>query len=463
MPAPLTKKRKAQDSGQQSEQPNVAGDESDDNEDDGDVIVVETEAETRARLQGEAQRAAKLYKKSELVWNTLNKIWPLEDRPDELQDRDQVALLDLEDIKHLREMHKLENNEKGDKKDNLVRDKKPKEMKFREGPDNCFNLLHPGRWMRMPLAPHAEWFHKTPTKRNEVYISMEMDFTGSNNVIADRTIIDMHDRKNQLSLKMFLSENVSVANKPKVETRTQEGDGTTSTSYDLNWRKPSTLSAVQEAYHNYSSLSHWLWPFDPTPISLLRLMHKFKWLEVAENQSNDSKLRVELVKTFFNQIMKKLAAAALNNKCVPSFKEMEDLLKSTLSQNGLSTEVPANTKFQQGRQNYNNHFNKQSPNSNGGRGKFNNSRGNARQARGYNNQPKNPGAEPKLWANVNGKGLCYAWNSTDGRSCNHKRVDVGKYKGCEDDLERKFVHLCSEWVHSKEDYCYGNHPRKQHR
>ena len=426
----------------------------------------EDEETTRARLRAEAKQAAQKLAKSNLVWNTLNKIWPLEDRPEELQDREHVALLDLEDIKNIREIHKLDKSEAGDKKESMIRDKKPKDVKLREGVDNCFNLLHPGRWLRMPLAPHSDWFFKTPTKRHEIYLSMDLEFTGSHNCVSDRTIIEMHDRRNQMTLKKFLTENINVASKPKVETRTQEGDGSTSTSFDLNWVKPTSLSQVQEAVHNYCSIAHWLWPYDPTGLSFLRIMHKYQWLKTAESHQGDNKARIELIKTFFNLCMKKVANSALNGKCVPSYMEMEDLLKSTLSQNGLSTEIPAfrkqfvknnsygNTNSSSGSNNYNKASNS--------RGKNFNNRGNNR-GKGFRNQPKNPGEEPKLWANVNGKGLCYNWNSVEGRNCDHKRVDVGKYKGCEDELGRKFIHLCSEWVQGKDDYCYDQHPRKYHR
>ena len=275
--------------------------------------------------------------------------------------------------------------------------------------------------------------------------------SGCNNCVADSTIVDMHDRRNQLTLKKFLSENVSVANKPKVETRTQNEEGSTSTLYDFNWQKPTTLSQVQEAVHNFCSILHWLYPWDPSGLMLLRLMSKYRWIMAAQH---DDKNRVELIKTYFNLVMKKLAASATNGKVIPSYKELEELLKTTLSQNGISSDLPTNKAI---RNSNSNNFNSKAA------------------TRNYSDQPKTYGEysggnrtrqkqrRNDNWANVDGYGLCWDWNSVDGRNCTRKRRKIGSHNGCEGDNDQKFIHLCNAYNEQKQTFCYGNHPQKQHR
>ena len=266
------------------------------------------------------------------------------------------------------------------------------------------------------------------------------------NCVADSTIVDLHDRRNQLTLKKFLSENVSVANKPKVETRTQNEEGSTSTLYDFNWKKPTTLSQVQEAVHNFCGILHWLYPWDPSGLMLLRLMSKYRWIMAAQH---DDKNRVEIIKTFVNLVLKKHAAAATNGKVIPSYKELEELLKSTLTQNGISSDIPTNKAIRNSSNNFN---------SKPAARPFNNER-----PKTYGDFKRQKRRRNDNWANVDGFGLCWDWNSVDGRTCSRKRRKIGAHNGCEGENEQKFIHLCNVYNEQKQAYCYGNHPQREHR
>ena len=382
--------------------------------------------------------------KADIIWDALERFWPLEDRPEHLQDKETVALMTIAELKEVKGAYDQDNNDQSGRKNSLIRDVKPKELNFREGKDDHFSQLHQARWLRLPLDECKTWWYKTPVKRNETYLSMDLEFTGCQNLVADKTIMLMHDRRNQMSLKMFLSENVSVASRPKVETKTME-EGSTSTSYDLNWKKPSSLSQVMEAIHNYASINHWLFPFCFNGLNILRLLNKYQWLIVARGGFED-KNRVELVRTFFDLCMKKVANAANNSKPIPSYKELEDLLKSTLSQSGYSNEIPVFKK----------NFNKE------GGGGFNNSNSNSNNSNsaykgtGYSRQK----VKARNWANINGVAICYDYND---RSCNNTRTTVQKHDGCETSAGKKRIHLCNEWLEKDNTFCYKRHPKKHHR
>ena len=383
--------------------------------------------------------------RADIIWDALEKFWPMEDRPEHLQVKETVALMTIAELKELKSAYGQADEDPDNKKHNLIRDVKPKVLNFREGKDDHFNMLHQARWLRLPLEEFKNWWHKTPIKRNETYLSMDLEFAGCLNVVADKTLSEMHDRRNQMTLKKFLAENVSVASRPKVETKTME-EGLTSTSYDLNWQKPTSLTQVMEGVHNYATVNHFLYPFCPMGLNLLRLLNKYQWLIVA--RSFDDKNRVDLIKTFFNLSLKKVANAANNGKPIPSFKELEELLKSTLSQSGYSTEIPT-TKKQNGKDNSGG-FNSNNSNNSGFRGT------------GYNKQrvQKNSSDGTKNWANINGVALCFDWND---RTCNNARTTVQKYDGCVAANNKKRIHLCNSWLTDKNTFCYKSHPKKHHR
>ena len=412
-----------------------------------DVLIIENAPSQDQAESSQLTNGGKpaITTKADIIWDALEKFWPYEDRPEHLQDKETVALMSIQELKEVKGAYDQSGEDTVGRKGNLIRDVKPKEIKFREGKDDHFGQLHQARWLRLPLDDMNTWWHKTPVKRNEIYLSMDLEATGCHNALADRTISEMHDRRNQMTLKKFMTENVSVSSRPKVETKTLE-EGSTSTSIDLNWQKPTSLSQVMEAVHNYVGINHWLYPFCPNGLNILRLMNKYQWLIVA--RGNEDRNRVELVKTFFNLAMKKLANAANNNKPIASYKELEDLLKSTLSQSGYSTEIPVFKKF-----NGNN-------NSNG----FNNtnSAGYSYRGAGYNRgkfRGRSTGENSRPLANVAGYEICFDYND---RKCSNRRTSVDKYDGCVNSANKRRVHLCNEWQDDKNSYCLRKHPRKHH-
>ena len=117
----------------------------------------------------------------------VNQLWDFDERPEDLQCKEKVALLSLEDIKRLKEIYNLEQGKPAEKKNAPVRDKKPKEVNFPEEKDNCFDMLHQARWLRLPLEEHKVYWPKVPVKRNEIYLSMDLEFTGKKVVIQKPT------------------------------------------------------------------------------------------------------------------------------------------------------------------------------------------------------------------------------------------------------------------------------------
>ena len=169
-----------------------------------------------------------------------------------------------------------------------------------------------------------------------MYLSIPPDFYGLENSILDITIKKAHKKSEILQLKHYLSKNISVASRSQKETRTHYTGGGVSTTSEYNWYTPTNLTKAKEAVHNYANLNFLLFLFDPTGLTLFRLLNCYNWFAVARPE----KTWVELITSFFNLVLKKVANPVLYNKCIPSHKMQEEWLKEILSRNNLSTIVP---------------------------------------------------------------------------------------------------------------------------
>ena len=138
---------------------------------DSDDLVEEGGAQ-RGRTEEKGRHAAR----AEVIWSTLEKMWDFDDRPEELQHKENVALLTLEDIKMLKELHTMNKEKTTGRKDTLVRDKRPKDVNFHAGKDNCFDHLHQARWLRQnageksrSFSEHGPRVHRHPESGSRYY------------------------------------------------------------------------------------------------------------------------------------------------------------------------------------------------------------------------------------------------------------------------------------------------------
>ena len=116
--------------------------------------------------------------------------------------------------------------------------------------------------------------------------------------MAEKIISNLHDRAKPLTLKNFFSQNVCLPAKPlkRLERKGTEG---IKMIYDFTWEDPASMAEATESLVNYMTALHQLWPYDPTAIILLRLINKYKWV----NMSNDLREKVSVITTNFNTIM----------------------------------------------------------------------------------------------------------------------------------------------------------------
>ena len=371
-----------------------------------------------------------------VVWAYLEEKWPdHEDRPSILRDKNIVKTLTF------REVHYLLKNEKlADKKsttERATKDIKPQTTTFKEGEDNRNDVIHAASLLRSPICSPDNYWHLMPKKRKAIFKAMPLKFMGGNSCIAEKTIATAHDRTVPQLLKHYLTENCSVATRPKREFKTVN-DGVSCSITDDWWDTPASLRSVQEAYNNHQLLMWLLWPQDPTPHIMARLMLRYKWLA---SSTNDMAKRIDVLTHFFNAALEDNASRAVNEETVMSYLDQETLLKSVMARNGLRADLPiAEKRFAE--ETVSKAFNappqQRKPN--------------IRQKPAYN--------ELKTQA---GLLICAHFNSNS--ACRNQPFTFSQSgeKGCKDQ-RNTYVHACNVYMKAKNGLCEGRtHGRSTHR
>lgn len=240
----------------------------------------------------------------------------------------------MQEIYQLHSMY-MQNEKATAKETTAKQDQIPSKISFKAGRDDGMKRLHPARWLRLPFSNPETYYDQIPIKHNRKYRNISLEFSGGANKISDKVILNMHDRRHNLELKHFLTENMNITGKPIKEVRRQEKDGVVSFQ-DYSWEDPQSMRQVIEAIENYRTLLTLLWPMDQTGNIIGRLLMKYRNIQA----SNDPRTKVAVVTAYFDKAQRMNARRAANKSVVMNFEEHEKLLKETLASYGLRSEVP---------------------------------------------------------------------------------------------------------------------------
>ena len=234
-----------------------------------------------------------------------------------------------------------------------------------------------------------------------------------------------------MQLKHFYSSNLK-----QTEVRKVTGDKV-ETTFDLAWSNPASIGQVQEALLNYACLLQSIWPSEATALIMMKVLTKYKWLAKV----NDSK-RASLVCKLFGDVSRQNAGRATNKEAPLAADEQEEVLKSILLQNNIRPEVP----IEDSRKGQNRNQARQ--------GGFWIGGANRQGFRPCNARKTFPTAKSK-----DGRGVCYGFNDMSGGSCRNTRAG----DGCKTAAGVQLAHVCNHFDKTKQVYCLGAHPCKQHK
>ena len=414
------------------------------------------------------------------VWKMVEKYYPIDKRPEELMNKKIVKRLKLSDLNDITDFfQKTEKLRNGNNIESLSKDKKPKTKKFKVAKDDCDRRLHPARFCRLPISNPTKWWgKKVPQKRDHSFAALPLDFIGADRKVANKVIGFCHDRTHILTLKHFSSGNLTVASKPLKQIMRQDEDGA-STITDMAWETPTNLVQIKEAFKNFDDIYWNLWPYDSTGRSMHRLMLQYDWCRVADHID----VRIDILKTFFDETLRLNAERAINSDCIMSFSEQEILLKDIMVRKGVRPETPFLPQRRSDNQRFSSGSNNPKAPSNWGQGKgkrnfqqssssnssnqgfpSNSSQLNVSQNRSQNqhqgqNQSQNYTGP---YASFQGVPTCRYWNSMNGGSCRNG-PDQHDKDACRDSYKKKFMHLCNHQDPASSVFCLRNHRRRDHK
>ena len=244
-------------------------------------------------------------------WNLMLRIWPLEDRPDEMKIPEVVNGLSFDQLikykKHYEALIKREGKGEGV----FGKDSDIPAVFFEEGEDNCADLLHPARFQRLPVVERKKWWHLVPVKRSHTFRRLALVHAGAEGKVSECVIIRAHDRSLPLKLKMFFSNN-----------RAQKGFGSSeSKEAAQDWDTPKVLVDIQEAVLNYADVYADLWPEDDSPRVMSRVLVHYNYGAACKSgEAERSKIVVE----FCDSLMRDNACRAVVKETPLSFRRAKE-------------------------------------------------------------------------------------------------------------------------------------------
>lgn len=302
------------------------------------------------------------------------------------------------------------------------KDAKPPAVHFSAGDDNCDDVLHPVRWCRNPIAAPETYAHLVPIRHDVIYKQLQLTHLGAANVVHERVIGRAHDRAVELRLCMFHKRNYNKRNSGTEEL----GDG---------WENPAELDPVKDAVQNFAAVYHELWPRDPAPIVIQRVLTMHRYGAGIEGKEG---LKAKVVCDFFDAVMLANAGRAARQETGVAAKEAKEIWAETLEKYDVAAGYSRNKKPSGG---------------GGGNGGGENSNSNGKFSwKGKGAPGRDSGTAVRVQCRYNGKLVCYLYNHRSG--CNRTK----KGDGCEDARGGEFAHVCNNQEKGK--YCYGAHCRE---
>jgi hypothetical protein len=229
--------------------------------------------------QGKEKKKKKV-KKEDKDWELLEELWPVEDRPRRLQDREYLSGISVTKMMRLKDQYEKEAEKKGVGSAVFGRDKKPKKKNFKQMKDDGEKRLHPARFVPMPVVDPAKYWRSVPVSWQEVYRHLPLQHVGAEGV-PEATVVKMHNRRVPVELHMLRKDAV-------VEVK-----------------------QVEEAVLNFVAVLRQLHPADYSGVVLQRVMAEAGW---GEHVVSGVKERVSLLRRFFDECVKENSGRAVRGE-----------------------------------------------------------------------------------------------------------------------------------------------------
>lgn len=131
-----------------------------------------------------------------------------------------------------------------------------------------------------------------------------MEHLGLCGQVPESTIVRMHDRRVPVTLNMLYKANAAR------DTSNEK----------QKWEEPTEIWHLQDAVLNYHMILWSIWPSDYAAFPIQKVLIESKWGEAA---GNNNKQRVQLVRKFFEEVVKQNSGRAVRDEPPLSYEEVK--------------------------------------------------------------------------------------------------------------------------------------------
>jgi len=365
------------------------------------------------------KKAAKKKKKRKAHLKAVELFWPKQERPKKLRKSKVVAGMSLSKLATVKELVEKERERRGMTSEFGV-DRKPKKKKFKEAEDDCATILHPARFLPLPIVEPKEYWSQVPRTREVIFRHLPLQHFGIEGV-PEKTVVILHNRKMAVDLDSMTTGKIT------------------------------DLKQAQVAVQNYAMLQRYLHPMDLSGQVIQLVLTEAGW---GEGLGGDDRQRVAAVKRFFEDCTGENSRRAarkqepldyeqVRSRWVKAVTSAYPQVRATFFGQQMAAMVGGTGQRQQQRQN--------------GGGQQN---GSSQPTRGAGAGPQGgQGGQMRLSFNkparFQGMPVCFGFNSSAG--C--RRTPAGTTASTCSDGKTHFAHVCNYFIKSKNDHCLANHPK----
>ena len=148
--------------------------------------------------------------------------------------------------------------------------------------------------------------------------------------VAPATIRKLHDRGQELQIKMFSPLNVDVACRSGRFHMSEDGESVSIKALDF---KPILHTwQLVEALTTYTLCLHRVWPEDWTGLALTKVLNHYRWLAPSGRSRAE---QVKILSTFINTVFTQNASRGRACKAPYTLKEIEEVMDKTVWCKGI--------------------------------------------------------------------------------------------------------------------------------
>ena len=205
--------------------------------------------------------------------------YPKNKRPEHLQDDDVFDSLTIGEVTLQLSMWSqtlatreatAQNEKKASEKKDHKTNTSVKTVKIEAGEDDATSIFHPQHYsMRPPVSGMGKIWESYPTHWPEVYYSTDLSDVGLDNVLGQKQLELLHDRRSKIEIKMFAPSNANIGRGGfKMMSLKAQEDGSTDIANKEDWLSLVSVNELMLSLYNLVAAWSCFWEGDRSMVML---------------------------------------------------------------------------------------------------------------------------------------------------------------------------------------------------